>query len=114
MGQKKEEIFQDQIAFLVKKEKYTLNDFYEFLKCVRLFVCVRACACACLCDVCASVWIPVVVCVLVCVDACEYVCKVLHGYVAAHTAQNTANKQFHWIFLFLEHSSELMVCVCTY
>jgi hypothetical protein len=45
MGQKKEEIFQDQIAFLVKKEKYTLNDFYEFLKCVRLFVCVRACAC---------------------------------------------------------------------
>ena len=75
MGQKKEEIFQDQIAFLVKKEKYTLNDFYEGFKCVRLFVCARACACACLCDVCASVWIPVVVCVLVCVDGCEYVCK---------------------------------------
>ena len=48
MGQKRDELFQDQIAFLVKKEKYTLNDFYEFLKCVRSFVCVRVCACACL------------------------------------------------------------------
>ena len=56
MGQKKEEIFQDQIAFLVKKEKYTLNDFYEFLKCVRLFVCVRACVRVHACVPCACVF----------------------------------------------------------
>jgi hypothetical protein len=56
MGQKKDELFQDQIAFLVKKEKYTLNDFYEFLKCVRLFVCVRACVRVHACVPCACVF----------------------------------------------------------
>ena len=32
MGKQQEQIFQDQIAFLVKREKYTLNEFYEGLK----------------------------------------------------------------------------------
>ena len=32
MGKKEAEIFQDQIAFLVKREKYTLSDFYDGLK----------------------------------------------------------------------------------
>lgn len=32
MGQQQDQIFQDQIAFLVKLEKYTLQNFYEGLK----------------------------------------------------------------------------------
>ena len=38
MGKKQDEIFQDQIAFLVKREKYNLSDFHDGLRCV----CTRA------------------------------------------------------------------------
>ena len=36
MNKKQTEVFQDQIAFLVKRERYTLNDFYEGLRYVFL------------------------------------------------------------------------------
>ena len=68
-------------------------------------MCVYLCVCALVrvhaCVTCARLFGFLWSFVYWCVDACEYVCKVLHGYVAAHTAQNTANKQFHWIFYFL-------------
>ena len=35
MGKKQDEIFQDQIAFLVKREKYNLSDFHDGLRCAR-------------------------------------------------------------------------------
>ena len=33
MGKKQTEIFQEQVAFLVKREKYNLCDFYDGLRC---------------------------------------------------------------------------------
>jgi len=53
MGKQQDQVFQDQIAFLVKREKYTLQDFHDGLKyflfanaaCVRACLCMRRCQC---------------------------------------------------------------------